>query len=39
MDEIFKGLIAVGVILLVGILFSIYENRKRIKYLKLNIVS
>ncbi|KKY00950.1 hypothetical protein VN21_11275 [Paraclostridium benzoelyticum] len=39
MIEIWKVLVGLVVILLVGITFSIVENRKKIKYIKLNIIN
>lgn len=39
MIEIWKVLVGLVVILLVGITFSIVENRKKLKYIKLNIIN
>ena len=39
MGEFGKLLIGIVVIVLVGIAFSIVENRKRLKYIKFNIVN
>ncbi|MCU9810824.1 hypothetical protein [Paraclostridium sp. AKS81] len=39
MGEFWKLLAGVIVILLVGITFSIIENKKRLKYIKFNIIN
>lgn len=37
--EILKLLVGAGAILLIGTSFAIFENRRRLKYIKLNIIS
>ncbi|MCE9676632.1 DNA mismatch repair protein MutS [Paraclostridium bifermentans] len=39
MGEIWKVLVGIIVIVVVGIVFSIVENRKRLEYIKLNIIN
>lgn len=39
MGEVWKVLVGIIVIVVVGIVFSIVENRKRLEYIKLNIIN
>ncbi|QEZ70438.1 DNA mismatch repair protein MutS [Paraclostridium bifermentans] len=39
MEEVWKVLVGIIVIVVVGIVFSIVENRKRLEYIKLNIIN
>lgn len=39
MGEVWKVLVGIIVIVVVGIIFSIFENRKRLEYIKLNIIN
>lgn len=39
MGEVWKVLVGIIVIVVVGIVFSIFENRKRLEYIKLNIIN
>lgn len=39
MGEIWKVVVGVLTILLIGIMFSVFENRKRLNYIKLNIIN